>query len=74
MALALRNINPPLPVSNAVHALPRFGSQQQLSLHLVAQEPRDKAQLSGPPSLHRAVLAMGINDVQPGAAWHGAQG
>lgn len=74
MALAIRNIHTPLPISNALDALLGFGPQQQLGLHLVTKESRNKAQLFGPSSIHRPVLTVGVDGVQSGVAWYGAQG
>ncbi|KAI4223174.1 MAG: hypothetical protein L6R36_005615 [Xanthoria steineri] len=43
VAIALRDFDPPMPLADAFNALPGFSVEQQLGLHLVPEESRDKA-------------------------------
>ncbi len=74
MAARLCHHAPARPLPHAQHTLPRIRLVEHLGLHMEQEEPGDETEFPRAAGVYGAVSALGVDGVQLGVAWDGAEG
>jgi hypothetical protein len=73
MAVTLRNDMSHLSVAFSIDAIPRTPALFHTRLYMVAAQSRHAVEFPRVVGLHSSILALGLDGVQLGTAWHGTE-